>query len=555
MKKITLLCIGLVPLFQVFAQNNEIPLTTSISRVTVYPDRALISRSGTLPLTAGIREIAIGALPASLDDASIRARGTGSGLKILGVQIKRDFVESAEPAALKELQQSIQKLEQANQDLLDEQNDLNQKRTLLENLSNQAAQPSKNESRLGASELKSLVIYYGEERLTISKRLREIERLRQTHQEEIDRLRGRLNTLQSAQSPKTRKVVVVVEAKKDGQAKIEIDYMVHGASWQPQYDVSATTDSQDIELTSYAIIRQNTGEDWKNISLSLSTARPQQATSLPELTPWVLDYRHVHPPAPARYQQTSPQDKRDLLRSRASALIAGADGTVASEVLDEDREQAVEETAEVQKRGLSAVFNVPGKVDAPSDNQPHRSTISIQKLVSQRTYLAIPKITPGAYVKAEVKNTNAAPLLPGQVNLFMEGDFIGRSHLPMVAPEGTFHLFLGKDDALKVTYKEKVRREDTSGVLNKTRTIRLGYDIEIENFKKDSVTLIVHDQLPVAKPSEIRVTPQKLSPKPEKQEKETGLLEWKLSIDSKKKQTIEAAYEITLPIGQDISGL
>jgi uncharacterized protein (TIGR02231 family) len=129
----------------------------------------------------------------------------------------------------------------------------------------------------------------------------------------------------------------------------------------------------------------------------------------------------------------------------------------------------------------------------------------------------------------------------------MEGDFIGRSFQTMVGPEGYFDVFLGKDDAVKVTRTEKVRKEDVSGVINKTRSVRLGFDIEVENFHQQAVTITVEDQLPVSKNTEIRINSSQLKPKPDEQDKETGKLSWKLTIEPKKKEAIEVIYDISTP--------
>jgi len=534
------------------AQNQPIEAEHRITAATVYPDRALVTRSATVQLHAGTHEIALGALPANLDANSVRARATGNDLTLGGVQVERDFVESNEPARLQELREAIKTLEESNQDLNDEKDDLNEKQNLLQNLSQKAGQPTQKDApTIQVGEIEALVEYYGSELQKISRRLREIERTIRDNQEEINRLRGELNTLQGNRGPKTRKVVLTLEAKRPTTAQIEVDAVVYGASWTPQYDVHAEANSEEIELISYGIVHQNTGEEWMDIALTLSTARPQQGTSVPNLPTWTLDFPQPAPPVSRSASGLSLEEsavnsnrlRREVDELRQSAFAKDA------------KLQAKQITANVQQRGYSAVFQVPGTVDIPSDNNPHRNTISIQKMESEKSYVAIPKQNEAAFVKARVRNANPAPLLPGPINLFMEGDYLGQSQLSLVPPEGTFTLFLGQDDAIKVKRTENVTREETRGMLNKMRTMQMGFTITLENFRKNPVRIRVEDQIPVSKNEEIRVVTGNMSPKPDGHSKGSGTLSWQLDLAPNEKIEIKAAFEVTSPSDRPVIGL
>src|SRR5947208_10334362 len=119
------------------------------------------------------------------------------------------------------------------------------------------------------------------------------------------------------------------------------------------------------------MVQQSTGEEWKNVSLSLSTARPSLASVLPELDPWYLSVYTPLPPMPRPAMQPM------LARSQKARLVSAADGAVPEEF---DAEMAYESsihfaraeiaTAAVEHTGTAYVFRAGRSVDIPSDGSP-----------------------------------------------------------------------------------------------------------------------------------------------------------------------------------------
>jgi len=535
----------------------EIPAEHQIRAVTVYPDRAIVTRRGSASLPAGEHQVIFENLPLRLDENSIRAGGTGSGWKILGVEIKRDYREPTQsPEALK-LRDQIRLLEDKRQDFNDERGDLGQKRDLLNKLSREATTSSGADEderpAVNVADIQKLVEYYGQEINKISLRLRVIERSERDLAKDLERLRAELAKLENPGTPQNRKVAVTVEAAAPTTAAIEVSYMLHGASWSPQYDIHAAEDTKNITLTAYGVVRQNTGEHWENVKLTLSTARPQLGTAVPDLEPWIVQ---VEQPMPAA-APASPSGMLEgaKLERRSNRAGGFADQLAVSDAsLGEDK--AVQTlTANIEQRGFSAVYTIPGTTSVPSDGEPHRSTISRQEMSAKTEYTATPKLIPGAFVKAKVQNANPAPLLPGPLNVFMGNDFVGSSRLSLVGPEGVFDVFLGKDDGIKVQRKDKVRKEETGGIVQKTRRIKLGYTIEVENMKRTPETITIKDQIPVPAESRITLRTTGISPKPAKETKETGELQWDIQLKPKEKKTIEVDFEIEVPPGLPITGV
>jgi uncharacterized protein (TIGR02231 family) len=550
MKHHTLL-IGSLLLLGATTQAADIAANSKVSEVTVYQDRALVTRSATVTLPTGEQQIVFDGLPAGLDENSVRARGTGKGYKILGVEIRRDYKKVAENDQTKKLRDQIKSLQQKTLDLEDEQNDLTQKRELLNRLSNSLGGDDDKKPPT-VTDIKSFTDYYGSQNSAISARLRAIERSSHDIAEQINELSKQLATLIQPGSSDKRTVVVSVNSDSQSDANIQVDYLIYGCSWQPQYDAHYQSGSKNLTFTAYGIIRQNTGENWDSVKTTLSTARPLQGTSLPDLTTWTVNLMPESLPAPAPKPMAALQQR---MVNKAEVRGNYAEDAKETEESGDEAPQSVQTlTANVETRGFTAVYKVPAKVSVPSDGQPHRCTISIQEMSAEQSYTSIPKYNSGAFVKAKVKNANAAPLLPGQLNIFMENDFIGSTQQTMVGPEGAFDLFLGKDDSIKVQRKDKTRKEESSGVFSKSKVIKMGYTIELENFQNNDVVVTVKDQIPVSQNEKIKVT-FKASVQPSEQNNETGELTWKVTIPAKKKITVDVDFQVECPPNLNLMGV
>jgi uncharacterized protein (TIGR02231 family) len=551
------------------AHAASVTAASKISDVTVYQDRALVTRSGAVTLSDGEQQVVFAGLPAGLDENSVRARGVGQGFKILGVEIRRDFKKVADSEELKVLRDQVKALQFKTQDLDDERGALEQKRNLLGQLSGKLGNNGAEKQPLTVADIKNMTDYYGEQIAAISVRLRAIERSRDDLNRQIGDLNKQIATLAQPGSPDKRSVVVTVSAESTVSAELRVDYLIHGCSWQPQYDVHYQTGEKNLALTAYGVIRQNSGEDWDGVQVTLSTARPQQGTSLPDLAKWTVNVSAPVPPtaAPAAetrmltmttgVQQTWAVNTNELRTSNSadfSGIPRHAGIPATGDIPAFGRQFRNQQTADVVTQGFSAAYKVPATISVPSDGQPHRCTISLMELAAAQSYASTPKLNPGAFVKAKVKNANAAPLLPGQLNVFMGNDFVGSARLALIGPEGVFDLFLGKDDTIKAQRKDKTRKDETSGVFSKTKVVKMGYTIELENFQSKDVTVSLKDQIPVSQNEKIKVTYQS-TVKVSEENKETGELTWNLAIPAKKKVTVDVDFQVECPPDITVSGL
>ena len=209
--------------------------------------------------------------------------------------------------------------------------------------------------------------------------------------------------------------------------------------------------------------------------------------------------------------------------------------------------------AVVEDGGPAVHFTVAGQSDIPSDGSPHKTTLNQFTLEPALDYLAVPRHTDAVYRRATVINGSSSPLLPGPVNLFVGGDFIGRTQLEYTPANGEIELLFGVEERITIE-RELVKRDVDKRLLRDNRQLLYGYEIEIENLLKTAIQLEVHDQIPVSRHEQIKIKLEHVRPEPA-EKTELNLLEWHCSLAAREKQAIRYSYSVEHPRSLRVAGL
>lgn len=89
-------------------------------------------------------------------------------------------------------------------------------------------------------------------------------------------------------------IVVGVETAAAGPAELDLTYTSGWATWRPYYSLRLGRDVSSVELATFADVWQETGEDWPDVRLALSTAEPEEQLVLPQIDPWILALRRSY---------------------------------------------------------------------------------------------------------------------------------------------------------------------------------------------------------------------------------------------------------------------
>jgi uncharacterized protein (TIGR02231 family) len=542
---------------------------SKITAVTVYPDRARITREADVTVTVGESQVEITGLPTGLDDDSVRISLDGfDGTRLTGIEV-RPVEQPRTEADTRAIEEAIEKVEDQRADLSDQRGVLEQRRAFLESLRNNAPAlitRTAGTNSTGADLFQSHYALYGTELAAITRTQRDLERQTRTFDRQLEEQRKHLAEVRPVLPPATKKAVVMLQSKTSGAGRVRVSYVTGNASWRPLYDARGTPDSGQVEIGYYANVTQSTGEPWTGVRLALSTARPSVGARLGELEPWHVTFavpRPVGSTAPASLADAK-RESGDIRQSAANsfqfqnnALLqnGNVDALGLKDIAADKPTDATFAVAEVQSLGASAVFEVPARADIPADGRAHRSTIRFLSLTGTAEYVAIPKLQAAAFLKLRTRNASELPLLPGELSVFRGDDFIGKSFLRFVAPGADLDLWLGVDDSLKITRKETKRFEAEGGLLTKTRNVTRAYELEVVNFKGQPVKLTLADQIPVSQSEKLSVTADWQGNTPTKLDKDAGKAEWSLDLKPRDKRVIAYAFEVETPVGSQVEGL
>jgi uncharacterized protein (TIGR02231 family) len=357
----------------------------------------------------------------------------------------------------------------------------------------------------------------------LSKQLQEAEIQKRELNRKLDALLRKLAELQGQYAREALQVQVSLAALTSGKFRLSLSCVIFGASWHASYDARADVKEENVEFIYLGNIRQNTGEDWKSVEVSLSTARPAVGAKMPEIVPWYL-----RPQPPVIYRE-----KAEAAAEVDRFLMAAP---------------AEMEVMQVVQLGTSVQFKVPGKMDIPSDNAHHRATILSAKLPATLSYAATPRLSPFAYLTAKLTNTTGAQWLAGRVSVFVDGDFIGTSSIEPVAANEEIDLDLGIDEGVKVEREELIRKEDETRIFGKKKERKFKDKLTVTNHKARPVELLLIDQIPVPQHDDIVVSDVKFSEKPTARDADKGIVKWKLSLAPGEKKEIIIEFTVTHPL-------
>lgn len=506
-----------------------------IAAVTVYPQQARITRRGRVPLDGGSRVTFAGLSPA-LDAESVRVTGTGPAL-ITGVDVRTEQHPSPADAVLRTLVEQRRSDQATLDSVVDDEAAEAMKVDLLTSLAKRSGGSFAKALAAGTTEPSRVA----EVTDAVSERLASALKARRVLTERIARLREDLDALDrrieahrgQAWQDSTSVVVELEIPDPSGTAELELSYVVAGASWTPGYDVRVR--GTDVTVVSYGLVSQQTGEDWPECELALSTARPAVSVVVPELRPWYLDRVRPVPVAPAA----------------PAAAYGGAGGGIPDGARFAAAAMAPKFAAVEQ--GTTAVTYRPSRpVAVPSGAAGHRTTLAQLDLTASLGYVTAPVLAEEAYLRATVVNTSEHALRPGRASVFHDAEFVGTTMLEPWAPGEELELALGVDDRIRVE-RELVRRTASKATLSGQKRREAEYRISVGNHGPRPAVVTVLDQAPVSRDDTITVKDVRSSPEPV-ETSELGELTWKLTLAPGETGVVTLSYRVDVAKGVELSG-
>ena len=536
-----------------------------ISAVTVYSDRAQVTRVAKVQLKPGQQEVVFDGLPGMLEAQSISASGRGKiKVKLFGAAIKTEQLAEAQSETRKNLETQLEKLRDERRALESAKLTLDQRLQFFTSI--RAASLDQIGKDLitkipAAEDMRGVADYLETEFSSYYKRIAENDALLREKDKEIGRVERELQQLYGGNNGMQKiKVAVDLESEAAGDFEIELRYRVAGASWNPFYEARAHTNENEVFWQQYANVRQSTGEDWVNIPIQLSTAEPSLSGQMPETNPWFIQKLEPRPMRSSfrKEMRKAAYEEVDALRQDAAGAPASL-AVLTAVNADAPMQQADFATATVQSGGASVEYQLPKKETIQSNGQPVKVSVQALKLPAGFRYQISPRLSAHAYLTAKVTNPSDGILLPGEVHLFQEDSFIGVSAIELIGPQEKFDLNMGVDERIKVEQKVLRAKTDISlvpGLNGKWKTIDYAYLVKLENHHPATVDISVIDQIPVSQHTDIKVEKVESDPKWNEEDKDKpGVTKWHFQMVSQAKKEIKLSYKVKYPESFQVEGL
>jgi hypothetical protein len=301
------------------AQNSSQKVISKIEKVTVFLNGAEVHRTAKYSLTNGLNELIFRDLSPQLDKQSIQLKADGK-FTILSVNYQLNQAQVNRQDEISKL--NLQKTEIEEKIKIERFNLLVFKREEETIQKNQTIGSSNNGVK--ASELKELVDFQRNRMQEIFMKQIEIERIIKKYEDEILKINQQLTSITNQKDLSMAEVVVKISAKENiPNIAFELSYFIQNAGWNPTYDLRVENISKPMNVSYKANIYQYSGEDWKDVKLSLSTANPRKSATAPLLRNWYWGMPNDYS---AYYNNINQPQYTD--NSQISGFVKASDGSV-----------------------------------------------------------------------------------------------------------------------------------------------------------------------------------------------------------------------------------
>jgi uncharacterized protein (TIGR02231 family) len=523
-----------------------------IKEVTLFSRQALIQREAFATINKGLQELLLEVEAFRIDKDSLSAKIFGSG-EIFSVQFKEIHVKESPREDIKILEQKIEKLKQTRRTLTDKKDVLNKKELFLNSLitfSHTQGSRDFKTSYPSIEDMEKILKFLASQLYTINTQKQDLDSKIENIDKEIKVLERELISLQEPVKKTKKFIAVLFKSAREQKIKIEATYITRRAQWAPLYKASIPLTLHEVDLAMFSKIQQKTGENWKNVALTISNVIPLQGVNLPSPDTWILDIQR-------------PQARR--LKSFGRVAMEKAAPAVSvqetNDKADFDQIQEEEATfayARKEELPLSFEYKIPQMLDVESRNKETILPLFGRKLEGEFFYYAIPGKSPLTFLVCQAKADKE--LLSGPLQVYFGGRFTGKTFLQEKKPGENFNLNLGADREVKIK-REKIKdkvKETFFGQLDRDTVVReLSFKITMENLKDKPVKLKVLDTIPVSRTDKVKVKDISIKPEPAEknyQDRE-GVLLWEYQLQSKEKKEITIEFVVTHPKNQPVQGL
>ena len=504
--------------------------SSSITQVKVYPGSATVERVVRVP--AGARSITVRCLSPQLDAQSLQVQADAS-VRIGETSIKvreRDLDKQCTTPRDDQVREAEDKVAVTKA----ETDSLQLAVSYLNTVATKPPdEPHSGPGTPGSASINSTTDALRRSSQDVLLRLHQAKRKQEIAELALKELTNERNRIAG---PNARVSTVTITLATERESDLRLSYQLRGPSWSPNYRATLDSTTNVVKLERMALVAQNTGEDWHNVQLVLSTGQPTRATAGRLPNQWTLD---IAPP---------PQMDATL-RAYATAAPAPMPASVMAKEAAGDQAPAMPRfEVQVSEGAYATEFSVPQRITVPSGGQRVTLSLGTHDVRAQLVTRTAPAVEQAAYLVAQL------PTLPGvwptaSVALYRDGAYVGQGSLNNNDDQlSRIGLSFGRDESVVVSAEPQQQNAGSAGFIGSNVERKVQHAYRVDNRHQRPVTLQVLEASPVSRNEQIEVKSQ-YEPAPVDKEwnRRPGLVLWSETLAPASSQRFVATHTLRYP--------
>ncbi|MFD1883767.1 DUF4139 domain-containing protein [Paracoccus pacificus] len=532
------LCLSVAP---AALMADTITASAPITKVTLYPNGASVTRQISLTIPTGTHEVVLPGLPQGTDPGTLRIAAEGVTVGAVSAQTSRALPdESAESDAVIAARAEVRRLEQA---LRDRDAVAQGHRVRAEAAREQAAflrDLAKGERTIAEGDIVALSQAVGAAILTAleTAQAADLEAQKADVGREDDlRILGQAQARLTALTEDNRDgVALVMTVSSTGApATIDVTSAITDAGWSPVYDLRLTrfgVEKPALDVERGLMVVQNSGEDWQGVDLTLSTSRPAGQSNAPD--PWPVEARII------------PRDDGVVMESGGATAksMADAPNLEVAPVVARDAAESV-------MYGATVAYHYPTPVNIRSGADALRLKLDTLAMTPEVYAKAVPRTETSAYLTAETPNSSGQVLLPGPASLYVDGVLSGTQDLPLTAAGDDMELGFGPIDGITLRRDLPEQSEGERGILSSSNGRQETAVLTVKNLTDEDWPVRVLDRVPYSTQDALKIDwSAKPAPTETDPEGKRGVLVWETDVAAGATEEIRLETKMRWPEDQ-----
>ena len=538
----------IVSAIQLNAQEHTLSSTSEVKKVTVFLTGAELNHEAKVKLKKGKNVVTFTGLSPKLDERSINLYPGSTDLNVIYINTHTNYLdEKKDNQKIQDLKDSVEFYKDKLALLKYEQDALESEKSLL--FKNQSIG---GQAGVTIAEVEKSADFYRKRSTEINQLIFKNSKVKFKLDKQKLKYRKQLLELDAEVNPPTSDITATFVANKDMEAIITFKYIIPTAGWTPKYDIRTEGSGSQVKLVYRAILFNNSGLDWKDIKIILSTANPEVGINIPKLGKWYLgNEQSSENIGMAQYIQVLPgvvatnSDKLEL--NEVQILGDEEDGTkdmarISAKKIEKKQNQVQFKKIEVDM--LSTEYTIDQPYTIYNDSKPYTVDVLETSVNATYEYKAIPALEKDVFLQAKLALKDLPDLVSGDASVYFSGSYIGKTVIKTIELEDSLTVSLGRDKKIQMVRKESKQDYQRSIVGNYEKEV-LKYETTLKNTRDVPVFIIIEDQIPVASNSDQDISVNEVSSG--LYDKASGMIVWKYLLNAGETKIIKLGYSTKYP--------